>query len=689
MFLNDFDKRDENAGVNVKLSEVYLEEHLPHYIWGDNENVLYDLKDLLSEYIYLEKRKMLLILGQPGIGKSTLITWITANFTNCIEKILIYKFAPDLQKINWKVGHVFGEILWTLGLTFNALNRKILILDGFDEVSIENNRIDILNKLYEELMHQDGIKDFSLILTCRENYVQELNKLRCKYITLELWNDAQITSFYRIFKEKTKASISEYMQKKIIENAGVFGIPLILYMVLALNISITGKSFIVDIYDQIFSLSVGGIYNRCIKNSKYEAMEHWINEIKEQIHQISGKIAIWMFEYNPDKAYIPYEEYRKICYNVTKEQAYEGKYKYIEQDVLIGNFFRKVKYCEGLDSGELHFIHRSIYEYFVADVIYKSIENSIKVLSEASQEEFASNIAFYLKEGQITPTIGEYLQYKITNLCNKISREKKNKFYQWLEDAVSKMLDSGMFYFEKNNSVYPNIIHKECQCFLNLIEILRLLLFLGHKKYIMSNINRKQLEKYIRYCCIEYKLSTFNGKLLDFSKMYLAGVNLRKADLSYMSMKFVDFTRADLSYATFYKADLQDVILEEADLNGADLRAANLENADLKSAVLVVADLRMAKLISAKLIKSNLREANLSEANMSRAFLVQTDLSRADLRGTNIYDAKFENTILEDSIVYEKQIGCLEGHFNLHEIRIYIEKMDEVLSYEEYYNEKV
>lgn len=32
MFLNNFDKRDENAGVNIKLSEVYLEEHLPHYV---------------------------------------------------------------------------------------------------------------------------------------------------------------------------------------------------------------------------------------------------------------------------------------------------------------------------------------------------------------------------------------------------------------------------------------------------------------------------------------------------------------------------------------------------------------------------------------------------------------------------------------------------------------------------------
>ena len=103
MFLNDFDKRDENAGVNVKLSEVYLEEHLPHYILRSNKKSRSDLKELLSEYI-IDKRenKMLLILGQPGIGKSTLITWITANFADSINYILVYKFASDLKGVDWQ-----------------------------------------------------------------------------------------------------------------------------------------------------------------------------------------------------------------------------------------------------------------------------------------------------------------------------------------------------------------------------------------------------------------------------------------------------------------------------------------------------------------------------------------------------------------------------------------------------------
>lgn len=48
VFLNNFNKRDENVGVNIKLSELYLEKHLPHYIWKTNVKLRYDLKDLLD-----------------------------------------------------------------------------------------------------------------------------------------------------------------------------------------------------------------------------------------------------------------------------------------------------------------------------------------------------------------------------------------------------------------------------------------------------------------------------------------------------------------------------------------------------------------------------------------------------------------------------------------------------------------
>lgn len=101
--------------------------------------------------------------------------------------------------------------------------------------------------------------------------------------------------------------------------------PLILYMVLALNVDVEESSSKVKIYDQIFSLKGGGIYNRC-----YD-IEHRINspEIKKYIHKISQRIAFWMFENNSDKASISQEKFKEICDTVMNE-AKEKKKTYKE-----------------------------------------------------------------------------------------------------------------------------------------------------------------------------------------------------------------------------------------------------------------------------------------------------------------------------------------------------------------------
>lgn len=329
MFLNDFDKRDEKAGVNVKLSEVYLEEHLPHYIWMNNNNESDDLKDLLFEYIYEKSdNKMLFVLGQPGIGKSTLITWITANFSNKIDDILVYKFASDLKDVDWIDDgyefHMYNKILTELNLSNDELNGKTLILDGFDEISVKNDRVEVLNRIYWQIVKSGFVNEFSLIITCRENYISKFDKLACNYIILQPWDEMQIKSFCDIFQEKIKNGVSQDTIEKSVENREIFGIPLILYMVLALSISIEKEGSIVDVYDKIFSLD-GGIYDRCIGNKSF-ADSHRISVIKRQIHQISREIALWMFENNSEETCIPQEEYRKICnYVVVQEQQEKRK----------------------------------------------------------------------------------------------------------------------------------------------------------------------------------------------------------------------------------------------------------------------------------------------------------------------------------------------------------------------------
>ena len=141
VFLNDFNEEDDNAGANIKLSEIYIEKCLPHYIWKTNKRSKDTLRNLLAKYIInVNEKKMLLILGQPGIGKSTLITWIMANLVENMEQILVYQFASDFGKVDWQSNNILDEIFKAIGYSYRELEGKTLIFDGFDEIQINSNR---------------------------------------------------------------------------------------------------------------------------------------------------------------------------------------------------------------------------------------------------------------------------------------------------------------------------------------------------------------------------------------------------------------------------------------------------------------------------------------------------------------------------------------------------------------------
>ena len=214
------------------------------------------------------------------------------------------------------------------------------------------------------------------------------------------------------------------------ENKKVFGIPLILYMVLALDISIERNTSLVDIYDKIFAVDGGGIYDRCINDLSY-GKEHRINEVKQQIHQVSQRIAFWIFESNSGKAVIPRIEFRKICDIVMKEA--EEKAEDIQSDVLIGSYFEPIKYYEGIGTDELQFVHRSIYEYFVSIYFFESMRNL------TSKEELARELGVLLKYGYLSEQMLVFLKYKFDDI-------KKYNLASVILETFQMMLRDGMTY---------------------------------------------------------------------------------------------------------------------------------------------------------------------------------------------------------------------------------------------------
>lgn len=636
MFLNNFTEWDEKKGENIKLSDVYIKDHLPHFLYKSNSKKHDDIDVLLSQYIMKndDSNKMLLILGQPGIGKSTLITWILNNFKDRIDDILVYQFASDLKDVPW--GNFGGGemLIQELGLSYNDLKGKVLILDGCDEIDARGGSENIINKIYRDLIYEKNIENFTLIITCRENYIDYLEYLRCEYIIIQSWNKRQIQSFCKVYCEKNKSRISENGVRNILKNKNILGIPLLLYMTLALEINIENETSIVSVYDKIFSLN-GGIYDRCIDNKNF-GDEHRISEIKKQIHQVSREIAFWMFENNSEEAYILQNEYHKICEKV----ASESKEERLEQDFIIGNFY-KIKHCEGIDANELYFIHRSIYEYFVAEYLFNSICEAITI----SEERLASVFGHFLKKGQLSKTINEFLKYKI---AKSILYSK----FEIINRTFTLMLYDGMMYYTKK--CYKNMLDCEMKMFKNMLEIIHL--------WNNNELKFKEsISKYIR-CNIEpnLNLSYAHFKREDLCNSYLKGAKLIKVELYNVNLSMTNLCNSNLMSSTLINTDLTGTIL-----SGANLKGIKLQNVDLS--------------------KANLTNINLSEIKeMDNINLCQANLTYVDLRGINLKSINLQDAILNKVIINEEQIKLLQEKCSLRKTIIYIKSEDMKVQYQDY-----
>lgn len=553
-------------------------------------------------------------------------------------------------------------------------------MDGFDEIYVSNNRERVLDKLEQELTKMNFLKKFSLIITCRENYVDISDMVKYDYITLQAWDEKQIKSFCQIYEEKSekenleyKSKISETKINKIVEKREVFGIPLILYMVLALNVTIEKSSSIVDVYDQIFSVQKGVIYNRC-----YD-IEHRINEpkIKEYIYKISLRIAFWIFENNSEKAFIFQRNFKEICDGIIDEVE-ERKKEDIQSDVLIGNYFKLIKHCEGIGTDELQFAHRSIYEYFVAIYFFESLH----VLT--SKEDMAGEIGFLLKDGKLSKQILEFMKYKFDSV-------EEYHFTNRVKESFVIMLRNGMTFYIKER--LTDILNREMNIFLNMLEVM-----------YKWNFELEEFE------CIETSYVQYNRK----KNLHLRGIKLKGADLSRVYLYRANLEKINLERALLEGANLEEAILENVNLKGANLKDADLESATLEGVNLEGANLKRVNLERAKIRDVNLEGANMKRANLKGtnwknenlkkvylggailegASLENVNLEGANLKGANLKEANLvgallnkvdlKGTNLKETIFDEKQVELLYQTFNLYGCRVYLFETKAIISYKEY-----
>lgn len=574
------------TGNALRLRDIYQPPSC--YVNGD-ESARLSLEEAEQKLANKRGNGMVVVLGEPGIGKSTLIARYVATYTGK-KQVLVYP-CRSLGLADWMTDDLYGSIIEKVRLIEKVhlmekgLQDCILILDGLDEIADRGSLDTILTKLrksYEDCT-ADCWRFARLVVTCREGYLTE-KKLRIPYIRLLPFADKEIDKFCKNFGEKREITVPEEKRAALKEGKAVYGIPLILYMVLALalDVEITEQASVVDVYDQIFDPVAGGIYRRSVGGRSYdngEETEEPEEEEQEQwrkLHALSQDMAVWMHQYENEKAEIPKSIFDGLAtaHGLSPEQALD--------------YFKKLQYSEA-GHETVHFIHRTMFEYFVADAIARRIcpRGDAPLPEGDALADSIRQVCDRLRNGDIRT--GECVRYLSKMLDEGFAQRRADRqaaYRQW-ELAFFRQLERGVpdWTYRREKSLfwpapvqgadsltYWQRLRQEKRCFANGMLVLWCIRAACGVTDLIGAYTRKEMGDLCHarvlptYLCINLATDG-NGIVRYFLECCdLRGAYLRGADFCDADLRGADLRYADLRYADFC---------------GADLRGANLDMATI------------------------------------------------------------------------------------------------------------
>ncbi len=574
----------DNDEKPITLADAFI---MPDYIVHKFIKKIFSTKSIaldkvIEHFIEYDSSSTLLITGVPGIGKSSITSWIAQKYEaddNCI----ILRFR-DWEREELEEG-VFKAICDMLECKKRDLNGKVIILDGFDEIKCLDRR-DYL--LYGFLNDINDLEKLKIIITSRLSYINWEN----------FYNVIELSPFgiYKIIKFCNLITGVELSEKMIdTNNLDVLGIPVILYMAIMSNINLNDNATKPELYNRIFA-EKGGLFDRF-----YDGITEYGKGT--QILRNPQNIKSYL-EFLRD---IAFKMFYKNSLTLMKEEYQIPKLAFQGNFVSILEF--PIKYLFENIKNNIEFVHQSIYEYFIADYIFSVINNELENVEKIGLAACLGNM---LKYKRLSKEICEFLKYKISK------SELKNKF-DIISGTFQSMLRDGMLYHVIGDN--KNIVKYEMNVFANMLEIIHLW------EFDILVVKCELINDYLRYT---------HDKPIDLSKFYFEGkeliglslvqANLRNINFANIRAVNADLRGADLTDANLYEANLYSANLKMAILSGAILYEANLQESNLQNADLIGADLREAYLCKANLRDALLVDAKLADTDMTDAVISQSQV---------------------------------------------------------------
>ena len=680
--------KDQTSGKKpIKLCSLY---EMPSFTLNNVKKSNIDVTFL--EFLQNEQKRLLTILGNPGLGKSSLMCYFADKYYKYSNFIFIKLHELDTDKAR---NSLIEAITDFLGCRNRDLRNKVLFLDGYDELRVDNHHYELCLQLISEIYSIPGLK---VAISSRLNYI-DLNKEKYQSdfamadtIELKPFNKDQMIKFIKKYNSlmENKSDITLLNQfRNISTEKEIFGIPFILYLICSLNINITSIQNIFNIYDKVFAFN-GGLYDKIYDPNS----GHFLTrnpENKRQLLEISELFAFEMFKCNDIELSMD-----------TAQSVIETNYPKRKDDFAIGNYYN-------IEPNRIMFVHRTFNEYFLCKYIIRNIE---KILIDSSDNEEIMCRFWHLFHEN-------YIYKRLENLLELAISERRHNMLiiTRLKESCQYILENFLFLASPSKDI--ETMYCELQNFLSSIcKVFKLYIGAGWVRDIqIKNTYWKILLKCKGYAKLDLEYISLNNT--DISGTVLRG-NLTRSLFSSCNMCRVDIKTCNAEKSKWTNTDIKLSYADKAKLNYLECNAcsfdlSNMSRAEVCNSIItnttfnliianhisfessiiddvdfIAAILANACFVDATLIDVSFKGAGLEHANFSGAKLNSVDFSYANLRyayfvGADFREVRIKETKMEMAIVDEKGFTYLI-HNNIEfskNIRIAVENRGLML-YEEY-----
>lgn len=696
--------RESVMGESFGLNKIYTDlhaiiceniEHTEKKVENIAEYICKWLKDKqYSNDIYINS--MLLVYGEPGSGKSSVLKKVVDELTNGVKDKKTIVLSLNLFEVTFVNAKTALDVVkqyikngypWF----YEADNRldRILILDGLDEIKYK-----VYEKSQELLRELEGEKwkfDCKVIVSGRTQAVRKAKENIYNYIDVEILplyidEDERKKYINKVVDENNLLEIDlrldywDKLQKEfnIIQNMPLQNSrfdeisrqPLLLFLIMWTakysNIDLMELKNTAELYDKIFEC----IYIREYSRKKAYGLKYKAeySEYQKMLAHLGGcayRNNSRSVSANTIYEYCTVMDDKKLCENWIKLHQDDNPSK------LVLLFFLRENYKNGNASKgtideqntEIEFMHKTFYEYLAAIEIIRLMYEYTK---SDDYDKKLKQVFYMFSQNRVDDVIADFVKEIILNENLMFGDEVITlaKYDSILSEIVSSaynvnypvMIGTGdlsQYIYVRNYQNLKNIVLTYEKSISELIK--------GTADFINmseNNIYKLQLEN------MEWNDVNIASWVLDYCNM--SGSHMENAILSGASFTYSDMQDAVLMMVMADRTDFSNATLDGTDFTNAYLAVANFSDVEMKETVFDITNIEGGYFNDSILTDVSFAGADLTAANFDYATLTgvdfrSADLTRADMTGVTINDCKWEACIMEDAILADVDIGS----FNL------------------------